>query len=263
MNAMQFTDRDSTSSSIAEIQAARELILNSESFCKSPRMRRLLGFLIDKLVSGDLREMGEYAIGMEVFDRKAADYNTSEDPIARVQIGRLRERLKTYYASLPSPSEIEISIPLGSYVPVIRRQKWTDAAGATQSRLSVYEIKCIAHSTNGLHFTQGLQEELVHQLFRVLGGGITVHAIVALETESLEPPRSANTATSHRLEGSVRIDDERIRTSVRLVNVSRGNVTWSSQFDRNIFFAITQQEELARSICTELKHFLSPATAFK
>ncbi len=263
MNAMQFTDRDSTASSIAEIQAARALILNSEIFCKSPRMRRLLGFLIDKLLSGDLREMGEYAIGLEVFDRKAADYNTSEDPIARVQIGRLRERLKTYYASLPSPSDIEISIPLGSYAPVIRRRNGADAAGATESRLNVYEIKCIAHSTNGLHFTQGLQEELVHQLFRVLGGGVTVHAIVALETENRDSTRPVGTASSHRLEGSVRIDDERIRTSVRLVNIPRGNVTWSSQFDRNIFFAIAQQEELARSICTELKKFLAPVTAYK
>jgi TolB-like protein len=111
-----------------------------------------------------------------------------------------------------------------------------------------------------VHFTQGLQEELVHQLFRVLGGGVTVQT-TASGSENTESARPASTAIGHRLEGSVRIDDERIRTSVRLVDVSGGHVTWSSQFDRSIFFAIAQQEELALSICSELKHFLLPVIA--
>ena len=262
MNAMQFTDKNFISISIADIQTARESILNSETFGKSPRMRRLLNFLIEKLISGDVRGASEYAIGMDVFDRKAADYNTSDDPIARVQVGRLRERLRAYYASLPSPADIEISIPLGSYMPVTRRKKLTDTVGAAESRLSIYEIKCIAHCASGVHFTQGLQEELVHQLFRVFGGGVAVQT-TASGSEGTEPARSVSTAIGHRLEGSVRIDDERIRTSVRLVDVSRGHVAWSSQFDRSIFFAIAQQEELALSICGELKHFLLPAIACK
>ncbi|MCJ0761732.1 hypothetical protein [Variovorax terrae] len=258
---MQFTDRDS--SSIADIQAAWESILNSDVFGKSPRMRRLFNFLMEHLVSGDVRGVSEYAIGMEVFDRKAADYNTAEDPIARVQVGRLRARLKAYYASLPSPADIEILIPLGSYVPIIRRPKSAGSEEEAESRLSVYEIKCIAHCALGMCFTQGLREELVHQLFSVFGGDVTVQAAAASGGEGVESTKSISTAIRHRLEGSVRIDDERIRTSVRLVDVSRGHVAWSSQFDRNIFFAIAQQEELALSICSELKRFLLPAVACK
>jgi TolB-like protein len=260
MSAMQFTDGDSASISIADIQAAWKAILNGEVFGKSPRMRRLFNFLMEHLVAGDARGVSEYAIGMEVFDRKAANYNTAEDPIARVQVGRLRGRLKAYYASLPSPADIEISIPLGSYMPVIRRRKPAGAQEEAENRLSVYEIKCIAHCAHGAYFTEGLQEELVHQLFRALGAGVTVRA-VATADESQESTLSVSTAVRHRLEGSVRIDDERIRTSVRLVDVSRGHVAWSSQFDRSVFFAIAQQEELALSICGELKRFLLPALA--
>lgn len=257
---MQFTNKDSTSISAADIQAAMDAILSSEVFGKSPRMRRLLKFLIGKLISGDARGVSEYAIGMEVFDRKAADYSTGEDPIARVQVGRLRGRLKAYYASLSSPPSVGISIPLGSYMPIVRRLRPVEVGG--ESRLRVYEIKCIAHGASGMCFTQGLQEELVHQLFRVFGGGVTVQAATS-GRDITESATAVNAAIGHRLEGSVRIDDERIRTSVRLVDASEGRVAWSSQFDRNIFFAIAQQEELALSICSELKHFLLPKIARK
>ncbi|MDH4449549.1 MAG: hypothetical protein QE265_03020 [Rhodoferax sp.] len=223
-------------------------------------MRRLLNFLLNKRVSGDVRGVSEYAIGMEVFDRKPEDYSTSEDPIARVQMGRLRGRLRAYYASLATPADLEISIPLGSYMPVIRRQGRTEVAAAYANKLRVDDIKCIAQCADGVHFTQGLQEELVHQLFRVLGAGVTLQA-PSLGTASLCAPPPTGGAIAHRLEGSVRIDEERIRTSVRLVEVSKGHVAWSSQFDRNIFFAIAHQEELALSICSELKRFLLPAIA--
>ncbi|MFA5018701.1 MAG: hypothetical protein WC504_14200, partial [Methylobacter sp.] len=72
----------------------------------------------------------------------------------------------------------------------------------------------------------------------------------------------SSAGVKHLLEGSVQIDEERLRASIRLVDVSAGCIAWTEQFDRRVFFAISHQEELASSICRALKRFfLSPVTA--
>lgn len=246
--------------SAQEVQAACDLILASELFANSPRMSRLLRFLVGKAIEGAARETSEYIIGVEVFDRNPAVYSTAEDPTVRVQIGRLRDKLLAYYQAQGGASDIEISIPLGSYMPQIRRLNAVkDSGSAKQARvLAMREITCIAPCEAGEPFTRGLQEELLHQLFHALGGIlITLPFAISSASENSSGLFSSNNEINHLLEGSVRIDAERIRTSIRLVDVSLGCVTWSEQFDRNIFFAIAQQEELALSICGALKQYLN------
>lgn len=105
-----------------EVRSACEEILASSLFFNAPRMNRLMRFLVDKAMSGAVWDTGEYSVGIEVFDRDPSTYNTSKDPIVRVQVGRLRKRLQAYYASSGLDADIEISIPVGSYMPVIRRR---------------------------------------------------------------------------------------------------------------------------------------------
>lgn len=241
-----------------EVQATIESILASSMFLKAPRMSRLLRFLVEKTISGAVRETTEYAIGIEVFDRDTSTYNTSEDPIVRVQVGRLREKLKAYYATVGSGSDIEISIPIGSYMPVIRRMSAVDTDFKQCRMLAIHPFKCISHHGDGVHFTQGLNEELLHQLFKAFGKIIVSHSFFTsgdADKEGWTLKNVSGAGVNHLLEGSVRIDAERIRASIRLVDVSVGCIAWSEQFDRNIFFAIALQEELASSICGALKRF--------
>lgn len=244
--------------SASEIRAACELILASDLFVNAPRMCRLLRFLVEKVISGDFRGTSEYAIGIEVFDRPSSTYNTTEDPIVRVQVGRLRERLKTYYTISGAASDIEIFIPLGNYMPTIRRLDTTTACAKNACTLTIQPIKCIAQCEDGEPFTQGLYEELMHQLFRAFGGNVVTHPFFGITTNNKNSTSKTISChpISHLLEGSVRIDSERIRVSIRLIDTSLGYVAWSEQFDRSTFFTITQQEELAVSICNALRHFL-------
>ncbi len=245
--------------SAAEVQAALERILASVMFINAPRMCRLLRFLVEKAISGAVRDTSEYAVGVEVFDRDPAVYSASKDPIVRVQVGRLREKLKTYYATLGSGSDIEILIPIGSYMPVIRRMSATDSDFKQCWMLAIQPLKCISHHGDGLPFTQGLNEELKHQLFKVFGKRIVPYSFFmsgAADNEICTLKTIARAEITYLLEGSVQIDAERIRVSIRLVDVSVGCIVWSEQFDRNILFAIAYQEELASSICGVLKRFL-------
>lgn len=253
MTAMKMGIGDTFPISAVDAKAACELVLTSEMFGKAPRMV-LLRFLVDKAVSGAVLDLTEYAIGIEVFGRDPGSYSTTEDPIVRVQIGRLREKLNAYYATRGADDEIRIAIPLGSYIPNFRRVSRQQSTVRQGSMLAIHPFNCISSHKDGLPFTQGLYDEVVHQSFKAFGRSVISHLVSAETASAVSKNRSAENV-NHRLEGSVQIDGDRIRTSIRLIDVTAGCVAWSEQFDRNAFFAIAIQEELAMSICGALKRY--------
>ncbi|MEI8603568.1 hypothetical protein P4S55_24455 [Shewanella sp. PP-Sp27a-2] len=231
----------------AESMAACQTVLASDKFIHAPRMCRLLHFLVESAICGNSRNTSEYAIGIEVFDRNAATYSTTEDPAVRVQVGRLREKLKDYYAAVPS--EIEISIPLGSYMPIFRRS--SDANIYPDDTLLFRPIRAISECTKGQCFALGLHEELLHQLFLAFNSITLIqHSEDDFKVRhSNESKKAVNTAAKHLFEGFVRIDSQRVRTSVHLLDLEHSQIRWSKQFDRNNCYDISLQEELAFSIC--------------
>lgn len=72
-------------------------------------------------------ELSEYGIGVEVLGRKE-DFNPKTDATVRVQVGRLRQRLKEYFEQAGAVETVRVEIPLGShrlqFVPVARRFRW-------------------------------------------------------------------------------------------------------------------------------------------
>lgn len=239
-----------------EVLVALESILANNLFIKAPRARRLLRFLVEKTLSGSVRDINEYAIGIDVFDRSPSNYTTTDDPIVRVQIGRLREKLKTYYAIPGQNAGIEISIPVGSYIVDIKRINRVSVDFKRSSLLAIRPFKYISSYEEGGFLALGLHEELKHQLFKAFGKIVVWCSTPPVENTVSEANPAYAAEVNHLLEGSVQIDGFRIRASIRLVDVSVGCIIWSEQFDRYVFSAITHQEELATSICLALKsHF--------
>lgn len=58
-----------------------------------------------------------YTIATEVFGRPA-DFDPQQDSIVRVEVGRLRRALESYYSGAGSNASVVISIPRGKYRPV-------------------------------------------------------------------------------------------------------------------------------------------------
>jgi hypothetical protein len=105
-----------------ELEAQRaELkeVLQSRSFARAPMMAHLLSYLCEKLFAGEACRIKEYSIGLEVFDRGAA-FDQDSDSIVRVEANRLRKRLAEYYAGEGASHRLQITIPLGQYVPDFR-----------------------------------------------------------------------------------------------------------------------------------------------
>ncbi len=96
----------------AELQA----VLQSEEFTHAPTLARLLSYLCEKVFSGDADSIKEYSVGVEVF-RRDSSFDQDSDSIVRVEANRLRKRLARYYAGSGAHHRLQITIPLGQYVP--------------------------------------------------------------------------------------------------------------------------------------------------
>jgi tetratricopeptide (TPR) repeat protein len=78
---------------------------------------RLLRYLVEKRVAGDEAALRETAIAFEVFKRDPGTYDPQTDPIVRVTIGRLRQRLDAHYGAHAGTPRVRIALPKGRYVP--------------------------------------------------------------------------------------------------------------------------------------------------
>jgi len=236
--------------SAIEIGAALAQLLCSEQFYKAHRMCRLLSYLIDKHLAGALRDMSEYAIGVDVFDRDPAHFDTTIDSVVRVQAGRLRQRLNDYYAVHAPANGIIISIPSGSYMPLIRRQRPACADLPLALLLGIAGLCCLSAAPAAHQFAQAMEEALRYQLYQQLGNGIR------LLTRPAGAPQAEASGITHLLESSIQLDNGLLRINARLTEIASGRLTWYRRFDRHPVPALSLQEELAACIATAVADVL-------
>src|SRR5262249_39642557 len=92
-------------------------VLTSKTFNRSQRLIKLLEYISEKHFQGLDEEVCEYSIATEVLGR-SSDFDPAADAISRVEIHRLRKKLRDYYAAEGSLRTIKIVIPPGVYTPV-------------------------------------------------------------------------------------------------------------------------------------------------
>jgi hypothetical protein len=100
----------------AEKQAFDSLI-EAGLFQRAPNLRKLLTFLWEQYLQGTTGQIKEYTLATEVLGRPAT-FDQKRDAIVRVEMHRLRKRLREYYADRGGADPIMMEIPEGSYVPV-------------------------------------------------------------------------------------------------------------------------------------------------
>jgi len=116
------------------IWAQVNAILASPSFANSPRLGRLLVYLCTKALKGEAAQIKDYTIGVEVLERPAS-FNPSVDASARVEVHRLRKRLRDYYERQGAGDKIRIEVPAGQYAPAFTMR--AAAAPAPLARAAV------------------------------------------------------------------------------------------------------------------------------
>jgi len=105
-----------TAAEKAAVEQQLERILENRHFNHSRRFPAFLRFVVQKTLAGSTDLLKERTLGVEIFGR-AADYDTSSDPIVRVTAAEIRKRIAQYYQEPGHEAELRISVDAGSYVP--------------------------------------------------------------------------------------------------------------------------------------------------
>ncbi|MEO0544001.1 MAG: hypothetical protein AAFY99_09320 [Pseudomonadota bacterium] len=105
----------------------------------------MLQYVVDQHLAGHGARIKGFTIAQDVFG-KSDDFDPAMDAVVRVQAGRLRDQLKTYYENEGSDNSLRISIPRGTYVPVFHSAptlsavqgdaEISDSTWSTEGRLS-------------------------------------------------------------------------------------------------------------------------------
>lgn len=103
-----------------EEQRELQAVLASAAFARSARMEKLLSYLCTRYFSGETESIKEYDIGVDALDRRPS-FDPTTDAIARVEVHRLRRKLREYYEGEGAGHALCIEIPIGSYVPTFVR----------------------------------------------------------------------------------------------------------------------------------------------
>src|SRR5579884_2349094 len=81
-----------------EIRSAMESVLASDAFNRSPQLSRLLKYLCNSFLDRATDRLTEHVIGAEVLGRNS-EFDPAQDSAVRVEMHRLRRRLRDYYQS--------------------------------------------------------------------------------------------------------------------------------------------------------------------
>lgn len=99
-----------------DIRAQLERIESSCEFDAPERLRSFLRYVVEESLAGRSDRIKAYTIAIEVFGRDS-DFDTRNDPVVRIEAGRLRRALERYYLVAGQGDPVVIDIPKGGYAP--------------------------------------------------------------------------------------------------------------------------------------------------
>jgi hypothetical protein len=107
----EFADMNSRDAERQELERAIELL------GRSTRHARLLEYAGGKYFQQQEEQLTEFNIATEVFGRSANRFAATQDAVVRVEVHRLRKKLREIYEKDVRTEGLQISMPPGTYVP--------------------------------------------------------------------------------------------------------------------------------------------------
>ncbi|CAN0215291.1 unnamed protein product, partial [Phaeothamnion confervicola] len=252
--------------SAAEVRAALDRMLGSETFASAQRLQRFLGYVVEQTLLGHGAAIKGYAVGVEVFGRPA-DFDPTVDAIVRVEAGRLRAKLREYYDTHGAEESLRIELPKGAYVPRFVGVETTAFAvplAATESRktLLVLPFKNLSGDDGEDYFADGLSEDLIAALSRIPDLTLIArHSSFHYKQLDAAPQQIAKeTGADYLVSGSVRRAGDRIRVFVQMVSMATEALVWSERYDREFKDIFALQDEVIAAIVQALEVKLVPST---
>lgn len=246
-----------------------ERLERSRVFVRSPRLLKLLGFLIRETLEGRSSELKESIIGRALYSGDV-EYDPRIDSTVRVEARRLRRKLAAYYEAEGSADPIHISLPTGGYGPIFASSPppapaTVSAASPSQAGEIIFErgpgaglaimpFRALSRDPDDAIFADGLTDELIYALERSRGLRVTSRNLTLLYKDR---PCAPSTVASELgvdavLHGTIRRDDTLVRITYE-VSDRAGFIMWSDRFDAPFQDPLRLQERIATTILSRVR----------
>ena len=219
-------------------------ILNSGPFLQSGRRQRFLEYLVNETLAGRGDRLKGYNIALEVFDRPET-FDSTVDPIVRMEASRLRDRLREYYETAGQNDPIRIDLPKGTYTPQIefrcedarrpRKEPATREISSTVPSVAVLAFDDLSAGHNLSYLGDGVAEDIITALSR-----FPDLAVVARTSSFVYKGKAVDIrqvgkklGVGYAVEGSVRKDGDKLRIVSQLIDTKNGEHVWAERFDRS------------------------------
>ncbi len=139
-----------------------EAVLSSHAFSEAPLLARLLKFLCDNRFNHSKSSLNEYRIGVEALGRPA-DFDPAKNSSVRVEMHRLRQRLRRYYETEGADHALRITLVEGRYE--LQFVAHEDAAAPHGTPEGVHVARQSAPAANPLaagNSTEKLERSRIH-----------------------------------------------------------------------------------------------------
>jgi adenylate cyclase len=261
---------DPTAAEVLE-QLAR--ILESPEFSAPERARSFLRYIVEETIAGRSERIKAFSIALEVFGRDKK-FDAQNDPIVRIEAGRLRRALERYYLVAGQADPVLIVIPKGAYVPhfsyttesqsrdpdqppssqppVLSVSQTRQQEEGDSPKVLVALFKDAGDGPEAKLYAVGICEELINALSRfnevmVLGPRTSL----SLGADP-EPDKVGELGARYLVDGSVRIAGNHVRVTARVADALSSQILWSQAFDDDLSVhdLIEIQERIASEIAT-------------
>ena len=134
-------------------------------------------------------------------------------------------------------------------------------AGAPEKSVAVLSFTALSDDGDARWFADGLAEEISSALGRTPDLQVAARRAALAFDDGAATPREIGAAlnVAHLVEGSVRLEDERVRVTVSLVSADTGVSRWSESYDRDFTDVLSLQGDIAARVATVLDTALDPA----
>jgi len=238
-----FDPRDDT---IVRVQA-RNLRARLDDYYENPAAVDTIRFVLPK---------GAYALHFERIEipalvAAASPIQASPAPAALFQVKAMR-RTAVVAALL-------VLISAAAFLAV-RRSPSSRPVAPGDTTLLVAPFANLSADKDNEYFAGGLTEELIDALANLPGLRVVARASSQRwKDKELDFSNLRQLGIDHVVEGSVRKEGNKVRISVRLIDVSSARHLWSHEYDREIQDSIFTEREIASAVAATLKLRLTPA----
>jgi adenylate cyclase len=272
---------------VAEVGSALAKVLSSLPFVQAARQQQLLRYLVQQTLAGRGNLLKGYTIGVEVFGRDAS-FDPRIDAIVRVEVSRLRSKLREYYQGEGRSEPVRFDLPKGSYAVCfsfgapegspVRAENAAPpsaAAGGAEARpaeaqpsasvsipvpvdmpsLAVLPFSNVSSDPEQEYFADGVTEDLITALSKLSGlFVISRHSVFAYKGVAKDARDIARElGVRYLLEGSVRRAGRRVRITAQLVEAATGADVWADSYDRDLEDIFAVQDDVTRRIVERLQ----------